>query len=149
MNILNPRISVPLVLLGFGLAWGGGGCSSLPEPKINKHEFPRDAFIETPKDRKFEKLGIVKTKVNFPSLSASLETPWTDDSLCENYFNKAAANLIKESKKKGGDAVMEVRSVVFLMDGKRETHKKAECSDDGQEGQVLAQGEAIKWVKEP
>ena len=49
------------------------------------------------------------------------------------------------AKKQGGDAVIDLKSVVYLEDGRREMYPSAECSDDGIEGQVLCQGIAIKW----
>ncbi len=112
------------------------------------HHFPKEGiYADRPKDRPYEVLGRVRTKVNFPSLDGQRE----DATLCRNYFNKAAKDLLARAKKVGGDAIMEVRSVTFLIDGKSETHKSAECADDGEEGQVLAEGYAIKWkpVEEP
>jgi hypothetical protein len=44
--------------------------------------------------------------------------------------------------------VIDVKSVVFLENGKSELYPSAECADDGMEGQVLSQGIAIRW-KEP
>jgi hypothetical protein len=94
--------------------------------------------------RPFEFVGWVKTKVNYVTLD-----PQHDEAqLCENYFNKAVRDLVKQARDHGGDAVIEVRSVVFLVDGRQETYPKAECADDGEEGQVLAVGKAIKWKKE-
>jgi hypothetical protein len=37
--------------------------------------------------------------------------------------------------------------VVFLADGRRETFDRPECTDDGEEGDVLVQGVAIQWVR--
>lgn len=108
------------------------------------HRFPQDAVLfdrPSMKDKPYEVLGRVRTKVNFPSLDGQRE----DTTLCKNYFNKAAKDLLSRAKKAGGDAVMEFRSVTFMMDGKSELHKTAECADDGEEGQVLAEGYVIKW----
>lgn len=89
-------------------------------------------------------MGLVRTKVDFTTLDPGFD----ESSLCLNYFNKAARDLVKRAKEKGADAVIDVRSVVFYEGGKSETFPKAECSDDGAEGQVLAQGIAVKWKKE-
>ena len=110
------------------------------------HQFPKDAvFLDRPTGRPYDVLGRVRTKVNFPSLDGQRE----DSQLCKNYFNKAAKDLLSRAKKVGGDAVMEMRAITFMVDGKSEKHKTAECADDGEEGQVLAEGFVIKWKPEP
>lgn len=132
------RISL-LVFLGLT------GCAGIPEPKIEYHQWPvKTAFIKKP-DREYEVIGIVRAKVDYPTMTQAL----SEQKLCENYFNKAAKQLVKLAKEKGGDAVVDVRSVVFLMDGKSEVHETAECVDDGDGGQVLAQGQAVKWKPLP
>lgn len=115
-------------------------CSSMPEPKVKWYDFPKEAYIEKP-DRPHEVVGIVRTKVEFPTLLAEYD----ESALCRNYFNKAARDLLKRAEKLGADAVIELRSVVFLVDGRREVHSTPECADDGQEGQVLAEARAVKW----
>ncbi len=128
-----------LALLAVALS----GCATLPTPKHEKAEFPKEkAFIETVPTREFERMGEVKSKVNYDTLGIESED---DKTLCQNYFNKAVNKLVDYAKKKGGDAVIEVRSVVFMVDGKVELHSKAECYDDGAEGQVLARGTVIKY----
>jgi len=118
-------------------------CASLPEIKHKKFTYPvNEAFIKRPK-RLYTVLGSVKSRVDFPTLDPNREV----DSLCVNYFNSAVHKLVEYAKDKGADAVMDVRSVVFLMNGKMETYPRPECSDDGAEGQVLTQGVAIKWKK--
>ncbi len=81
--------------------------------------------------------------MNYKTLSARIDP----EALCKNYFNKAAAQLTEMAKNHGGDAVIQVRSVVFHMDGSSKTFNKAECFDDGAEGQILAKGIAIRWEK--
>lgn len=117
-----------------------GACSSIPEPPFQKHEFPKQAQVGLP-NRAYEIIGQVKSKVNYSSLDSERD----ENKLCGNAFNRAAELLVKYGQKKGADAVIDVRSVVFLVDGKVETFPKPECSDDGSEGQVLAQGLAVKW----
>jgi hypothetical protein len=123
----------------------GVGCGTLPEPKMTKYEWPKDhAYVEEPK-RPFSKLGMVKTKVDYPTLDPNHD----EDQLCRNYFIKAVSDLVKRAHDAGGDAVMDVRAVTFFEDGSTKTFKTAECFDDGESGQVLAEGIAIKWKPEP
>jgi hypothetical protein len=107
-------------------------------------DWPKDkAFIEEPK-RPYTKLGLVRTKVDYESLDPDHD----EDVLCKNYFKKAVQDLVKRAKDHGGDAVMDVRSVTFFEDGTSKAFKDAQCADDGQDGQVLAEGIAIKWKPE-
>jgi len=118
------------------------GCSSMPQPKFEKYSFPKeDTFTGKPK-KPFKVLGMVKSRVNFTTLDPNRD----EQALCANYFNRAAELLLEYAKDAGGDAVADVRSVTFMMDGRSELYPRAECSDDGGEGQVLAQGVAIKWL---
>ena len=107
---------------------------------MTRYTWPTTAYIGEP-DRPYEKLGLVRTKVEYPSLDPTRE----ESALCKNYFNKGAIDLVKRARKVGADAVIDVRSAVFLFDGRAETYPSAQCSDDGQEGQVLMQGIAVKW----
>lgn len=116
-------------------------CTTLPTPKFKAYRFPKDlAFIEEP-DRPYEKLKVIKTKVNFSSMDPTHD----ENELCANYYNKAARDLVKRAKDLGGDAVIKVRSVVFYISGEQQFHKTPECADDGAEGQILLQGVAIRW----
>lgn len=128
---------MPLILLA--------ACTTLPAPKYSRHAFPKgEAFIGDAK-RPYRTLGLVRAKVEFPTLDPARD----EQELCNNYYNAAVQDLVKHARKAGGDAVINVMSVVFLEDGRAETHKTPECSDDGQEGQILAQGIAVKWLPEP
>lgn len=130
------------VFLGVGILVAG--CASVPETEVGKRvSFPREAYIQAPA-RSFEALGMVRSKVNFESMR------WLSEStdLCENNYNKSVRELVKYAKERGADAVIEVRSVVALMDGKMERHVTPECFDDGLEGQILTEGLAVKWVTE-
>ncbi|MCC7442122.1 MAG: hypothetical protein IT285_10835 [Bdellovibrionales bacterium] len=119
-------------------------CATIPEAEFTKHEFPSEnAYLGAPpKDRKFKVLGVVRSKVNFATFDPAKE----DKALCANYYNGAVGELLTEARKKGGDAVVQVRSVTFYLDGSMQTHKTAQCSDDGMEGQVLVRGVAVKWL---
>jgi uncharacterized protein YbjQ (UPF0145 family) len=126
------------IALFCGLVWG---CTTVPEPKMDRHEFPTTrASLERPA-REYEDLGRVTAKVNYASLTSRYE----EKTLCNNAFNQAVNKLVERARAKGGDAVVEVRSVVFMVDGTSKTYKTAECADDGAEGQALVQGQAVKF----
>jgi len=117
----------------------------LPE-RHTRYRFPKErVYIEEPeaKDagRPYQPLGWVKSKASW----STLDQDPNSSRLCRNYFNKAAKILLDEALKAGADAVIKVRSVVLLLDGNLEFHPRAECSDDGAEGEVLLQGIAIKF----
>jgi hypothetical protein len=105
-----------------------------------QHRFPKDAYVGDVK-RPYKPLGLVKSRVDFSSLDERRE----EDALCKNYYNKAVEDLLKRAREKGADAVIDVKSVVFLEDGRMETYATPECADDGHEGQILAQGIAVQW----
>jgi hypothetical protein len=123
-------------------------CATPPDEKVRhpRYSYPEAlVFSETPtgefKDRPYEIMGWVRSKAEWPTLDQNNYS----EGLCRNYFNKAVRGLIKEAKKAGADAVMQVRSVVFLLDGKVGEYPTPECSDDGAEGEVLVRGIAIKF----
>lgn len=131
-----------------GLA--SGCASTLPTERHAEYRFPEDhVFVDKPLgknlDRPFKVLGWVKAKAQFPTL----EQRTHDSSLCKNYYNKAAANLLKEARAVDADAVIQVRSVVFLMSGEMQEHRTPECSDDGAEGEILLRGVAIRYLPWP
>lgn len=127
----------------FGLVMGG--CATLPSASHRPYTFPNQAYFLPPKDREYDVIGTVKSKVNFNAL----DQEHSEEALCSNYFNKAVGQLVKMAQDKGADAVVDVHTVVLLMDGRVETYPRAECSDDGEEGQVLAEALAVKWKKPP
>lgn len=117
------------------------GCSSVPEIKHTRHSFPPNAFTHEPK-RPFEKLGLVRARASYVTLDPNQEEDW----LCVNYYNRAVRDLLKFARDAGGNGVVSVRSVTYLMDGRQEMHPTAECTDDGEGGEVLVQGIAVKWL---
>ncbi len=125
----------------------GSSCASpLPDTKMHPFTFPKDeAIVGDAKGRPYEKLGIVRSRVDFNTLDPTHE----EKTLCNNYFNKAVRDLVKQAKEQGANAVIDVKSIVFYDDGQSKTFPTAECSDDGQQGQVLAQGIAVKWKPMP
>lgn len=132
--------------LAIVLIWGALGCGSLPTDSVEIFSPVKDgAFVEEPpKSQPFQVLGIVRTKVNYPSALPE----YTDEQLCKNYYNKAVKQLVKAARKKyDADAVITIRSVVRYMDGKHDVFKTPECSDDGNEGQIAVQGRAIRFTK--
>lgn len=120
--------------------------TSLPKERHDVHRFPEKlVFVEEPtgefKNKPYEVLGWVRSQAQYPTM----EQDPNNGRLCRNYYNKAAAELLKEAKKAKAEAVIKVRSVVLLMDGKVEEHVTPECSDDGAEGEILLRGIAIRW----
>ncbi len=125
-------------------------CASLPEERHERYSFPaKNVYPELPTgenlNRPYETLGWVRSRAAYPTM----EQMDTNQPLCRNYYNKAAQNLLKEAKKAHGEAVIQVRSVVLLLDGKVEEHVTPECSDDGAEGEVLLRGIAIRYKPMP
>lgn len=119
-------------------------CSTLPTEKHEKYLFPKDEAFVGGVERPYKVLGRVRAKMDYQSFDIAQE----DLNLCKNYYNKAVKDLVKMAQKKGGDAVVDVKSVVFLENGRQEVYTTPECADDGMEGQVLTQGIAIKWISE-
>jgi hypothetical protein len=115
-------------------------CATLPDVHHKWTSFPKEAFVEKP-SRPYTVIGRVRSKVDYQSLDPNNE----EGKLCRNYYNQAVKKLVEYAKAKGADAVIEVRAVVFLMDGRNEKYKQPECADDGGEGQALAEGFAVKW----
>ncbi|MBC7396687.1 MAG: hypothetical protein H7333_04515 [Bdellovibrionales bacterium] len=132
------------MLTGFGLS---GCATSLPLEKHDRYGFPETrVFVEEPTGKvegvPYQATGWVRAKVTW----ATMEQEPNSKSLCHNYYNKAARQLLRDAKKAGSDAVIKVRSVVILLDGKTEEHSTPECSDDGAEGEILLRGIAIKFT---
>jgi hypothetical protein len=134
---ITTRLAFVLSLLG------AGACTTLPAPKQTKHAFPTaGVYVQEPR-RTYKTLGVVRAKVNYETLDPVSE----ERDLCRNYYNKAVKELLEKAKDQAADAVVDVKSVVFLADGRRETYPTPECSDDGQEGQILVQGVAVQWTE--
>ena len=138
LRTLFITLATSSLLAALAAAWSS--CATIPEPKYDKFTFPKNAFVGDT-SRPYVTLGPVRSKVDCVSLDSQRE----EKDLCRNYYNKAVKDLLKFAKRQGADAVIDVKSIVFLEDGRRETYKTPECSDDGGEGQVLAQGIAVKW----
>jgi hypothetical protein len=108
-----------------------------------KFAFPKGrAFVGDVK-RPYKKLGQVRAKVNFNTLDWVHE----EDQLCRNFYNKGVKDLVDRARKQGADAVIDVQSVVFSDITGGQAFSTPECSDDGQEGQILLQGIAVKWIE--
>lgn len=128
------------------------GCATVPKTKHEIYTLPSKYFyvnLPTGEDEKrpYQAMGWVRSKATY--ITMDVERPLQDEALCKNYYNKAARDLVREAKKAGADAVVNVRSIVFLLDGKVEEHPTPECSDDGGQGEILLKGIAIKYKKEP
>lgn len=124
--------------------------TSLPEAKHEHYSFPESkAYVEEPtgklQGKPFKPLGWVRAKATW----ATMEQEKNNQSLCRNYYYKAVRNLVRDAEKAGADAVIKIRSVVILLDGKTEEHLTPECSDDGAEGEILLRAIAIKFLPVP
>jgi hypothetical protein len=128
-------------------ALAGVGCATLPEPKYNRYSFPEDSvYVDGKPAHRFKVVGIVRVRVNYSSLNPEHE----ELELCRNYYNKAAKDLLKRAHREmKADAVVDVRSVVYFMDGKSKRYKTPECADDGNEGQILLEGKAARYLPDP
>lgn len=137
-------ISIRFRLLAVLGLLSGVGCSSLPEPKFTSYSFPEgSAFVDEKPTRRYKVLGPVRVRVNFSSLNAERE----ETELCRNFYNKGANDLFKRAQReRKADAVIDVRSVVYYMDGKSKKFSSPECADDGAEGQILMEGKAIRYL---
>lgn len=137
----RPRLAAILAVLA------GFACATLPDPKYKKYTFPEEAaFVNEKPTRPFKVLRPVRVRVNYSSLNPDRE----ELELCRNYFNKGVADLVKRAKRdQKADAVIEIRSVVYFMDGKSKRYETPECADDGNEGQVLLEGKAIRYLPDP
>ncbi len=139
-----------VLLIAFSALVTACATSQLPEERHSVHSFPESrVYVEEPTGRAekvpYKTLGWVKSRATFPTMEQEPNNPM----LCRNYYNKAAALLLKEAQKAGADAVMKVRSIVILFDGRIEEHVTPECSDDGAEGEILLRGIAIKFKPVP
>lgn len=119
-------------------------CATLPAPTFNAYAFPeQDVFVETKPTRRYKVVGPVRVRVNYNSLNADRE----ELELCRNYYNKGVADLLKRARRDlKADAIVEVQSVVYYLDGKSKSFPTPECSDDGGEGQILLQAKAIRYL---
>lgn len=125
-------------------------CATLPEAKHTRYKFPlHGAYVDLPtgeyKEKPYKPLGWVRARAVYSTLENMGEP---QGSLCANYYNKAVQDLLREAKKVKAHAVIQIRSVVLLMDGTTEEHKTPECSDDGAEGEILLRGIAIRFDPE-
>lgn len=140
---LNMEVLIRKTILISAIFAITSSCTTLPKVVHEKHKFPRFAYVGEP-GRPYKKLGLVKTKVLFPTLDVDSD----ERVLCKVYYNKAVKDLLKRAQAVKADAVIDVHSAVFMIDGRSEVFKTPECTDDGQEGQVLVEGIAIRWKSE-
>lgn len=137
----GPVALVCLILLS-------ASCSSLPSAEYHEYAFPTASAYPGVPQAKHIRLGMVSAKVNYPSMSPpTLDVQREEAEFCRNYFNKAVIEMVALAQKKGGEAIIEIRSVVTYRDGKREVLVGPECTDDGVEGQVVTQAVVVKWLK--
>ena len=133
-----------------GLSVAVAGCSApkvkppLP-PVIEGPLLPKAVYFGKP-PYKYKGLGVVRASKTFSTLNLEM-TDEIEAAYCKKVFVDAVNELLQLSKTNGGDGVADVHSVVFLADGRQESFDRPECTDDGEEGEVLVQGVAIKWVR--
>ena len=147
----TPTLNLQSVLKPLFVLLVTAGCAStLPAERHAIYHFPSEAvFVEQPTGentgRPMKALGWVRSKAHFPTL----EQRTHDSALCRNYYHKAAGQLLKEARKVGADAVIQVRSIVFLFSGQTQEFPTPECSDDGAEGEILLRGIAVQYLPWP
>ena len=133
-----------------GLSAAGLGCSApkvkpaMP-PVVEGPLLPKAVYFGKP-PYKYKGLGVVRASKTFSTLNLEM-TDEIEAAYCKKVFVDAVNELLQLSKTNGGDGVADVHSVVFLADGRQESFDRPECTDDGEEGEVLVQGVAIKWVR--
>lgn len=139
--ILNPAIKTGMSTF---LIAGLFSCATLPDSKYEKIKFPKKGATTADKvSYPFKKLGIVRTKILFPTTDPEHEP----EQMCLSAFNQGAHDLLSKAKKEfGATAIISVRSVVFYLTGEKKLFETPECSDDSAEGQILMQAEAIQKI---
>jgi len=130
------------ITIGLCFAVLFNGCATMPDPKFTKFTFPKESAFVGDVDRPYQEKGKLTAKVNFETLDPNHD----EKELCQNYYNRAVLDLLEKAKKRGADAVIKVQSVTYLNTGEKETADTPECFDDGQEGQSVVQGMAVKWL---
>src|SRR4051812_3241357 len=102
-----------LAFFSLFLTLGLAACTSLPKPRYTAYRFPQEAFVGEVR-RAHQVIGRVRSKFEYNSLDPSHEDP----QLCRNFYNRAVVDLLRRAKERGADAIIDVRSVVFMEDGK-------------------------------
>ena len=124
------------------------GCSSAPTVKKGSEAFkllPAGVMFDEGGGRPYQEVGTVRAWQEFKT---ELDESFDEKEFqrrCKLAFHGAAEKVLQIAREHGGDAVVRVRSVVFLADGRKEYLPSAECADDGDEGEALVEGMAIRW----
>ncbi len=124
------------------------GCSSAPSGKKGTEAprpLPAGVSFDEGGGRPYQKVGTVRAWHEFKT---ELDESFDDKEFqrrCRQAFREAAAKVLKIAQEHGGEAVIQLRSVVFLADGRKEFLPRAECADDGDEGEALVEGMAVRW----
>lgn len=123
-------------------------CSSLPKRPPQKEGpiqvLPGNVFFSEP-TRSYQVLGTARSWHEFKT---SLDETFDDQEFsrrCYQAFFKASEKVLAIARANGGEAVAQIRSVVFLADGRKEYYPRPECVDDGEEGEALVEGQVIRW----
>jgi hypothetical protein len=124
-------------------------CSSAPTGKKSaeaQRPLPAGVTFDDGGGRPYQKVGTVRAWQEFKT---ELDESFDDKEFqrrCRQAFREAAAKVLKIAQEHGGEAVIQVRSVVFLADGRKEYLPSAECADDGDAGEALVEGMAVRWT---
>jgi hypothetical protein len=125
------------------------GCASAPPAKKGAEPsklLSAGVSFDDGAGRPYQKVGTVRAWQEFKT---ELDESFDDKEFqrrCRLAFRDAAAKVLKIAQENGGEAVIQVRSVVFLADGRKEYVAAPECADDGDEGEALVEGIAVRWT---
>jgi hypothetical protein len=125
------------------------GCSSTPAGKKStevQRALPVGVSFDEGGGRPYQKVGTVRAWQEFKT---ELDESFNDKEFqrrCRLAFREAATKVLKIAQEHGGEAVIQIRSVVFLADGRKEFLPSAECADDGDAGEALVEGIAVRWT---
>ncbi len=145
MVAMRPMKCFMGLMLPLLAACASTGSKSMEPPVVDGPLLPKGVFFGAP-PYKHKTLGIVRTTREYPTLNVGM-TEALEQAYCRKAFAEAVRELLRLAKANGADGVADVHSVVYLADGRRETFDRPECTDDGEEGDVLVQGVAIQWVR--
>lgn len=125
------------------------GCASVSNgqkfEKVKRYVFPKSKAFVGNVERPYTIVGTIRTKVTYNSLNPLYD----EQTLCVNFYNKGVHDLVMQAKKVGAEAVIKVQTVTYTPDGKFEVHQTPECTDDGEESEVLLEGVAVNWGSAP
>ncbi|MEN9722064.1 MAG: hypothetical protein RJB38_50 [Pseudomonadota bacterium] len=120
-------------------------CASAPKPKQSAEVLPlvpAGVYLQEPA-RAYRVVGTVRAWEEF---TTALDDSFDEREFqrrCRKAFHDASVKLLRTAQENGGNAVVKIRSVVFLADGRKELYAQPECADDGDSGEALVEGLAV------